>query len=158
MHIKTKIFICCSSFFIVLFFIIQNNFYLYHDDWFFFGLDNQINLRAEKIWDLQGITVKRHLSVPFYLLLLKINKISFSYLFICLINFTNPILLFYILNFFLINEKNHNLKIYSLLLVIATWLIHPFNIGGKFWLTGMQSSLSIFFLFIHYIFLQKKKI
>ena len=143
-------------------FRIINNFGIYNDDWLFYGKDG-LNFKdwAVRVWVGEGLEIRRHVLVPFYIFLH-----LFPYKIIYFLSFIFSLIIFGLIFFLLTKliKNNFSKKINSeinltVIVLILSWYFFPFNMGGQFWITAIiHTKIATIFFLIHLIFLINKRI
>jgi hypothetical protein len=155
-----------SFFFLFLIFIYFNvriilNFGLYNDDWLFYTKGNKDLVDwAITVWRGEGIWIRRHVAVPFYIFFHSL-PVSFLYIFSFILSLIIFYLIFVVFNKILFNNyyyKNNSDFYLSTTLLTLSWYFFPFNVGGQFWITAIiHTKLATVFFFVHLILLVNKR-
>ena len=160
---KNKFFYFSVIIFIIINLIIFVNLSLYNDDWLFYNISDQtFSDWSLRVWNGEGGVIRRHIVVPYYILLHLIPPFLI-YCFSLLLSFI-ILILFFQLTLKLIKKnviEKYSKEISSNLffLTFLIWYFFPFNIGGQFWITGIiHTKLSTIFLLLNLKFLIDKKI
>jgi len=138
------------------------NFGLYDDDWSFYTKTNKNFVDwAITIWKGEGLWVRRHIAVPFYIFFHSF-PLSFVYIISFILGLITIYLIFIVFSKILFAEyysKNSSDFYLSTVLLISSWYFFPFNMGGQFWLTGVvHTKLATIFFLSHIILLINKRI
>ncbi len=160
---KNKIFYISVIIFISINFIIFKNLGLYNDDWLFYNISNQTFPEwSLRVWNGEGGIIKRHVVVPYYILLHLIPPF-FIYCFSLILSFIIFVFFFQLvkrlINENIIDNYKKEISINLIIITLLIWYFFPFNIGGQFWITGIiHTKLSTIFLLISLKFLINRKI
>ena len=160
---KNNIFYVGTFIFIIFNLIIFQNLGLYNDDWLFYNISDQtFSEWSLRVWNGEGGIIKRHVVVPYYIILHLIPPF-FVYCFSLILSFI--IFLFFfqlikrLINENIIENYKKEISLNQILIIFLIWYFLPFNIGGQFWITGIiHTKLSTIFFLISLKFLIDRKI